>query len=132
MRSAATFSETTRTLNERLGEEDSVDAAGVSRGLYLHAGSNPGMLTLDLESFMFELKDGAIKHIGPSNKTATVKCYDVEDVEVREFGDERAKLAFTDEDGNEVEVALFPDEAREVARGVDRLDEESDIFVEES
>jgi len=86
------------------------------------------MLTLDLESFMFELKDGAVKHIGPSNKTATVKCYDVEGVEVREFGDERAKLVFDDEDGNEVQVALFPDEAREVARGIDDLDAESEIF----
>ena len=86
------------------------------------------MLTLDLERFMFELKDGALKHVGASNKTATVKLYDVEGVEVREFGDERAKLSFTDEDGNEVEVALDPDEAREVARGIELLEDESRIF----
>jgi hypothetical protein len=86
------------------------------------------MLTLDIEEFMFELKEGALKHIGPTNKRATVKLYDVEGIEVREFGDERAKLVFEDEDDNEVEVALFPDEAREVARGIEALDEESDIF----
>jgi len=88
------------------------------------------MLTLDLDSFMFELKDGAVKHIGPSDKTATVKCYDVAETEVREFGDERAKIAVTDEDGNEVEIALFPEQARAIARGIERLDEDSDIFEE--
>ena len=86
------------------------------------------MLTLDLERFMFELKDGALKHVGASNKTATAKLYDVEDVEVREFGDERVKLSCTDEDGNEVEVALFPEEASEVARGIELLEDESEIF----
>jgi len=86
------------------------------------------MLTLDIESFMFELKEGAIKHVGPSNKSATVKLYDVEDAEVREFGDERAKIACTDEDGNEVEIALFPDEAREIAREIESLEADSEIF----
>jgi hypothetical protein len=86
------------------------------------------MLNVDLERFMFELKDGAIKHVGPSNKAATAKLYDVEGVEVREFGDKRVKIAFEDEDENEVEVALFPEDAREVARGIDALDEESEVF----
>jgi hypothetical protein len=86
------------------------------------------MLTLDIESFMFELKDGAIKHVGPSNKSATVKLYDVEDAEVREFGDERVKIACTDEDGSEVEIALFPDEAREIAREIESLEADSEIF----
>ncbi|PSQ30428.1 hypothetical protein BRD09_05360 [Halobacteriales archaeon SW_10_68_16] len=86
------------------------------------------MLSLDLDRFMFELKEGALKHVGPSNRAATVKLYDVEGVEVREFGDKRVKLAFEDEDGNEVEVALFPEDAREVARGVELLEEESGIF----
>jgi hypothetical protein len=86
------------------------------------------MLSLDLDRFMFELKEGALKHVGPSNRAATVKLYDVEGVEVREFGDKRVKLAFEDEDGNEVEVALFPGDAREVARGVELLEEESGIF----
>jgi hypothetical protein len=86
------------------------------------------MLSLDLEQFMFELKEGAIKHMGPSNQSATAKLYDVEGVEVREFGDKRLKLAFTDEDGNEVEIALFPDEAREVARGIEVLEDDSAVF----
>jgi hypothetical protein len=86
------------------------------------------MLSLDLDRFMFELKEGALKHVGPSNRAATVKLYDVEGLEVREFGDKRVKLAFEDEDGNEVEVALFPEDAREVARGVELLEEESGIF----
>jgi hypothetical protein len=86
------------------------------------------MLTLDLERFVFELKDGALKHVGASNKTATAKLYDVEGVEVREFGDERVKLSFSDEEGNEVEVALFPEEASEVARGIELLEDESGVF----
>ena len=86
------------------------------------------MFTLDMDDFVFELKDGALKHVGPSDRTATAKLYDIEGVEVREFGDERVKLAFSDEDGNEVEVALFPAEAREVARGVELLEDESRVF----
>ncbi|QLH78971.1 hypothetical protein HZS55_17450 [Halosimplex rubrum] len=86
------------------------------------------MFTLDLAEFTFELKDGAIKHVGPSNKSATAKLYDVEGVEVREFGDERVKLAFEDEDGNEVEVALFPEAATEVARGIEALEEDGRVF----
>jgi hypothetical protein len=86
------------------------------------------MLSLQLDDFMLELKDGSIKNVGPANKSATTKLYDVEAVDVREFGDERVKLGFTDESGNEVEIALFPDEAREVARGIEMLEEESQVF----
>ena len=35
------------------------------------------MFTLDMDDFVFELKDGALKHVGPSNRTATAKLYDV-------------------------------------------------------
>jgi hypothetical protein len=86
------------------------------------------MFTLDLDRFAFELKDGALKHVGASNKTATAKLYDVEGVDVREFGDNRVKLGFTDDEGNEVEVALSPEEAREVARGIEHLEDESRVF----
>ena len=86
------------------------------------------MLSLQLEEFMIELKEGSIKNVGPTNKAATAKLYDVEGVDVREFGDKRVKLAFEDGEGNEIEVALFPDEAREVARGIEMLEEESDVF----
>jgi hypothetical protein len=86
------------------------------------------MLNLDLDQFMFELKDGAVKHVGPSNRAATAKLYDVEGVDVRGFGDKRVKLAFEDESGNEVEIALFPEQAQEVARGVEMLQEEGELF----
>ncbi len=82
------------------------------------------MLSLDLDEFMFELKDGAVKHVGPSNRAATAKLYDVEGVEVRSFGDKRVKLGFEDESGNELEVALFPEQAAEVARGLEMVTEE--------
>ena len=86
------------------------------------------MITLDLDDFMFELKEGTLKHVGAPNRSATAKLYDIETVSVREFGDERVKLGFEDGDGNEVEVALFPGEAREVAAGIERLEDESDVF----
>jgi len=86
------------------------------------------MLSLDLDKFMFEMKDGAVKHVGPSNREATAKLYDVEGVDVRAFGDKRVKLAFEDDSGNEVEIALFPDQAQEVARGLELLEEESEVF----
>jgi hypothetical protein len=86
------------------------------------------MLTLDLDEFMLELKEGSIKHVGPTNKAATVKLYDVEGLEVREFGDERVKLAFSDDEGNEVEIALFPEQASEVARGIETLEGDSRVY----
>jgi len=86
------------------------------------------MFTLDMDRFMFELKDGALKHVGSSTKTATAKLYDVESVDVREFGDERIKIACEDASGNEVQVALDPNSAREITRGIAQLEEESGIF----
>lgn len=86
------------------------------------------MLTLDLEDFAFELKEGAIKHVGPSNRSATAKLYDVETAEARAFGDKRVKLAFADEDGNEVEVALFPEAANELTAALEALREEGVVF----
>jgi len=86
------------------------------------------MLTLDIDDFMFELKDGAIKHVGPSNRGATAKLYDVEGVDVREYGDKRVKLTFDDAEGNEVEVALFPEQAQEIARGLETLEDDSPVF----
>ena len=86
------------------------------------------MLSLDLDRMTFEFKDGAIKHVGTSNKSGTAKLYDIEGVEIREFGDERVKLSFEDEDGSEVEVALGPGQARKVLRGLTVLEEESQVF----
>ena len=86
------------------------------------------MITVSLSEFVLELKEGVVKHVGPSNKTAEVKLYDVEAVEVREFGDERVKLVFEDDAGSVVHVAVDPEQAREVATGVERLAEDSPVF----
>jgi len=80
------------------------------------------MLTLDIDDFMLELEDGAFKNVGASNKSATVKLYDVEGVDVREYGDKRVKVAFEDAQGSEVEVALFPEQASALAEGLEMLD----------
>jgi len=86
------------------------------------------MLTLDIDDFMLELKDGAFKNVGPSNKQATVKMYDIEGVDVREYGDKRVKVAFEDEQGSEIEVALFPEQARAVAEGLEMLESDGDVL----
>ncbi|MEF8868971.1 MAG: hypothetical protein V5A85_10685 [Haloarculaceae archaeon] len=86
------------------------------------------MLTVDFDSLMLELKEGVIKNVGPANTDATVKLYDVEAAEAREFGDERVKLAFADGEGNEVEVALFPEEAAAIRAGIEELEAESRVF----
>ena len=78
------------------------------------------MLTIDLDEFMFELKDGTIKHVGASTNAATAKLYDIETTEVREFGDQ-LKLACADDSGNEIELALDSETAREIADGIEEL-----------
>jgi hypothetical protein len=86
------------------------------------------MITVDLDEFTFEIKDGALEHVGASNSTATVKLYDVDGVEVREFGNEQLKLSCEDDSGSEIEVALGAEQAREIARGIETLEEESEVF----
>ncbi|WP_255149286.1 hypothetical protein [Halorarius halobius] len=86
------------------------------------------MFNLSLDNWNVELTEGSIKNVGPTNKGATGKLFDVESVDVREFGDKRLKLAFDDDEGNEVEVALFPEQAAEVRRGIEMLEEESRVF----
>jgi len=86
------------------------------------------MITLSLSDFLVEIKDGSIKNAGASAKSAEVKLYDVTSAEAREFGDGRVKLVFEDGEENEVHVALDPEEARAVARGIESLEEESRVF----
>jgi hypothetical protein len=86
------------------------------------------MFTLDIDRFIFELKDGVLEHVGSSDKSATAKLYDVESAEARAFGDERVKLACEDDSGNEIEVALDPEMARQIASDIDSLEAESDLF----
>ena len=86
------------------------------------------MITVSLEEFMVELKDGVLTNVGPANKSATVKLFDVETAEAREFGDKRVKLVFEDGEGNEVQVALFPDDVRRIVRDVEALEDDSPVF----
>ncbi|QSW99720.1 hypothetical protein [Haloterrigena alkaliphila] len=86
------------------------------------------MLSLTLEEFMIELNDGSIKNVGPANKSATVKLFEVEDAEAREFGDKRVKLVFEDADGSEVQVSLFPEDVRKIADDIETLEAESPAF----
>jgi hypothetical protein len=84
------------------------------------------MLTFDIEEFMLELKDGAFKSVGPSNKQATVKMYDIERADVHEYGDKRVKITVEDAQGSEIEIALFPEQADTVAEGLAAVSEEHD------
>jgi hypothetical protein len=86
------------------------------------------VLTLNIDEFMIELQDGALKNVGPSNKSAEAKLFDVDSTEAREFGDKRVKCVFTDDEGNEIEVALFPDDASRLARDIEALEDESPVF----
>lgn len=86
------------------------------------------MLSLDLDAFVFSLKEGSISNVGPTNKSATAKLFDVERAEAREFGDKRVKLVFEDGDGNEVQVALFPEDVRKVVGDVEALEDDSPVF----
>jgi hypothetical protein len=86
------------------------------------------VLTLQLDEFMVELKDGALKNVGPSNKSAETKLFGVTSAEAREFGDKRVKLVFEDDEGNEVQVALFPEEARKIGDDIEALEDESPVF----
>lgn len=86
------------------------------------------MLALSIEDFHIELKDGAISNVGPPRKGAEAKLFDVETAEAREFGDKRVKLAFADGDGNEIEVALFPEQVRAVVEDVASLEDDSPVF----
>jgi hypothetical protein len=86
------------------------------------------MLTLRLDEFMVELQDGSLKNVGPTNKSAEAKLFDVSSAEAREFGDKRVKLVFEDDEGNEVQVALFPENASEIARSIEALEGSSPVF----
>ncbi|WP_247002134.1 hypothetical protein [Halosolutus gelatinilyticus] len=86
------------------------------------------MLALTLDEFMVELNEGSIKNVGPKNKSATVKLFDVESAEAREFGDKRVKLVFADEDDNEIQVSLFPDDVRKLVDEIEALEEDSPAF----
>lgn len=86
------------------------------------------MLTLEISDFAVQLDDGAIKNVGAVPKSASGTMYDVETANVREYGDERVKLVFSDDDGNTIEVALFPEDVLDLVADVEALREDSRVF----
>ncbi|MEE6209975.1 hypothetical protein U3A55_07400 [Salarchaeum sp. III] len=86
------------------------------------------MLALQLDDFIVELKDGALKNVGPSNKSGSAKLFDTAAVEAREFGDKRVKVVAEDDEGNEVQVALFPEQVRALADDIAELEAESRVL----
>jgi hypothetical protein len=86
------------------------------------------VLNLNVEEFMVEFKDGSIRNVGPPTKSATAKLFDVETAEARAFGDSQVKLIAEDEDGNEVQVALFPEQVAAIVEDVESLRDDSPVF----
>jgi len=85
------------------------------------------VLNLNLEGLMMEFEEGSIKNVGAADKSATAKLFDVADVEVRAFGDRRVKLVADDGTGNEVQVALAPEQAEAVVDDVESLRDEGPV-----
>jgi len=77
---------------------------------------------------MIELDEGSIKNVGGPTKSGVAKLFDVDAAEARAFGDKRLKLAFEDADGNEVEVALFPEDVLTLVEDVEQLREDGAVF----
>jgi hypothetical protein len=86
------------------------------------------MLNLNLSDFMVEFKEGSIKNVGPTTKEATAKLFDVESVEAREFGDKRVKVVAEDGEGNEIQMALFPEQVEVLAGDIEDLQNNSRVF----
>ncbi|MFB6171844.1 MAG: hypothetical protein ABEJ23_04870 [Haloarculaceae archaeon] len=86
------------------------------------------MLNLNVRDLLVEFKDGSIKNVGAANKSAEAKLFDVDSIEVREFGDKRVKLVASDASGNEVQVALFPEHVADVEADVESLRDDSPVF----
>lgn len=86
------------------------------------------MLSLELDEFMVELKEGSVKNMGPTNKAVTAKLFDVDTIEAREFGDRRIKIVAEDGEGNEIQIALDPDQGTAVRKAIEGLEAESRVF----
>lgn len=89
------------------------------------------MLTLTLEEFMVEFTNGSVKNVGPPNKSATAKLFDVDAIEAREFGDNRVKIIAEDEDGDMIQIALFPDQVPTLVDDLEAMLDDSPIFEDE-
>ena len=86
------------------------------------------MLALDISEFMIELKEGTIRNVGGPTKSASAKLFDVTDAEARPFGNDRIKFVFADDDGNEIQVALFASEIQTILDDVESIAESTDVF----
>lgn len=72
------------------------------------------MLTLEIDDFHVQLKEGTIHNVGGPTKVGTVKAFDITDAGAREFGDDRLKLEFSDADGNSITISVFPEQLNEL------------------
>lgn len=79
------------------------------------------MLALDIENFLVEIDDGSVKNVGPQTKAATAKLFHPETVEARAFGDSQVKFVAEDADGNEVQIAVSPEQAATLGEQLQEL-----------
>jgi hypothetical protein len=86
------------------------------------------VLNLSISDFDVEFDDGAVKNVGAPTKHATAKLWDVSEAEFREYGDRRVKLVCEDDAGNEVQVALFPEQTDALIEELEALQRESPVF----
>lgn len=86
------------------------------------------MLNLSISDFDVEFTDGSIKNVGTPTKDATAKLWDVEEATIREYGDRRVKLVCADDAGNEIQVALFPEQTDALIEDLEDLREDSPVF----
>jgi len=84
------------------------------------------MLALDLKNVAVEFEEGSLKHVGAPTTSATVKLYHLSGVEARAFGDERVKIAAEDGEGNDVEIALAPEDLHGLRADLRELDLDDD------
>jgi hypothetical protein len=90
---------------------------------YLERGDSQLVILLDVNAFPVELKDGDIKNVGPADNAASAKLFDVETITLREFGDQQAKIVAEDDDGNEIQIAVDPDQVESLREGVTSFSE---------
>lgn len=81
-----------------------------------------GVLNLNVDSFMVEFTEGRIASVGAPDKSATAKLFHVEALTARAFGDRQVKVVATDDTGNEVQIALDPDQASALRADLESLD----------
>ena len=79
------------------------------------------MIVINIEDFSVEIKNGVIKNVGGPKKSASVKFFDVKDIEVRRFGKDRIKLCFRDDEENVIEIAISETEGDEIKQKIKSL-----------